>query len=64
MRPSLLLADEPTGNLDENTEGKVHELFVRLNKEMNLTTLVATHNENLARLMDRRVRLARGQVTE
>nr|WP_197282130.1 ABC transporter ATP-binding protein [Dethiosulfatarculus sandiegensis] len=64
MRPTLLLADEPTGNLDENTEGKVHELFVRLNREMNLTTLVATHNENLARLMDRRVRLAQGRVSE
>jgi lipoprotein-releasing system ATP-binding protein len=63
MGPKLLLADEPTGNLDERTAEKVHELFVRLNREMGLTTIVATHNQSLAEALDRRVRLAQGKAT-
>ena len=63
MKPKLLLADEPTGNLDERTGDKVHELFVKLNKEMNLTTIVATHNLKLAEALNRKVRLARGKAT-
>ena len=62
MGPKLLLADEPTGNLDERTGEKVHELFVRLNKEMGLTTVVATHNLNLAAALNHRVRLAGGKA--
>lgn len=62
LGPSLLLADEPTGNLDERTGEKVHELFVKLNQERGLTTLVATHNERLARSMGRTVRLAEGKA--
>jgi lipoprotein-releasing system ATP-binding protein len=62
MEPKLLLADEPTGNLDERTGEKVHELFVRLNREMGLTTVVATHNLNLAAALDLRVRLADGKA--
>ncbi len=63
MEPKLLLADEPTGNLDERTGEKVHELFVRLNQEMGLTTIVATHNHRLADALDRKVRLAQGKAT-
>lgn len=62
LRPSLLLADEPTGNLDERTGEKVQALFLRLNSEMGLTTLVATHNERLAQALGRRVRLADGRI--
>ncbi|MCA1905390.1 MAG: ABC transporter ATP-binding protein [Desulfarculus sp.] len=62
MGPSLLLADEPTGNLDERTGEKVQQLFLRLNAEMGLTTLVATHNERLAAALGRRVRLAEGRL--
>lgn len=62
LGPSLLLADEPTGNLDERTGERVHELFARLNQERGLTTLVATHNERLARTMSRRIRLAEGKA--
>lgn len=62
LGPSLLVADEPTGNLDERTGEKVHELFARLNRERGLTTLVATHNERLAGAMSRTVRLAEGKV--
>ncbi len=62
LRPRLLLADEPTGNLDERTGEKVHHLILRLNAEMGLTTLVVTHNERLAAALDRRMRLAEGQI--
>ncbi len=60
MGPDLLLADEPTGNLDERTGQRVQELLLRLNRERGLTTLVATHNEGLARAMSRRLRLVDG----
>ncbi|MCF8031771.1 MAG: ABC transporter ATP-binding protein [Desulfarculaceae bacterium] len=62
LGPSLLLADEPTGNLDERTGEKVHQLLVRLNQTHGLTTLVATHNERLASALTRRVRLADGKA--
>ncbi|MCB2185061.1 MAG: ABC transporter ATP-binding protein [Deltaproteobacteria bacterium] len=62
LGPSLLLADEPTGNLDEATSDKVHELLLRLNVETGLTTLVATHNERLAEALGRRVRLVGGKT--
>jgi lipoprotein-releasing system ATP-binding protein len=62
LEPQLLLADEPTGNLDEHTGEKVHQLLVRLNRDRGLTTLVATHNERLAGTLQRRVRLADGKA--
>jgi len=62
MGPRLLLADEPTGNLDERTGEKVHDLLLRFNEELGLTMLVATHNEQLAANLKRRVRLADGRV--
>lgn len=64
MGPRLLLADEPTGNLDENTGERVHELMLRLNEEKGLTTLVATHNEKLAASLQRRVKLMDGKAVE
>ena len=48
--PALLLADEPTGNLDSANAKSVHELLLRLNEELNQTVVVVTHNAELARL--------------
>ena len=56
--PSLLLADEPTGNLDPQTAAEVFAMFLKLAKERGLALLVATHNMELAGKMDRIVRLA------
>jgi lipoprotein-releasing system ATP-binding protein len=60
LEPSLLLADEPTGNLDRTTGEAIHELFLGLNKERGSTLLVVTHNPDLARLMPRRLRMVDG----
>lgn len=59
-RPSLVLADEPTGNLDEATSEKVLEQFLALVRGEGSAALVATHNERLAARMDRVVRLHEG----
>ena len=60
--PALILADEPTGNLDSHTAGDVFALLVRLAKERNVAALVATHNMELARRMDRTVTLQDGKL--
>lgn len=62
MRPRLVLADEPTGNLDPQTADEVHELFHRLNRTFGLTLIVATHNERLSRSMSRTLRLRDGRL--
>jgi len=59
-RPALVLADEPTGNLDEATADRVLEEFLRLVRGEGAAALVATHNERLAERMDRVVRLHEG----
>ena len=59
-RPGLVLADEPTGNLDEATADKVLEQFLKLVRGEGSSALVATHNERLALRMDRVVRLHEG----
>ncbi len=56
-RPALVLADEPTGNLDETTADRVFEEFLELVRGQNSAALVATHNERLAARMDRVLRL-------
>jgi len=61
-RPAILLADEPTGNLDEATADKVLAEFVRLVRGEGSAALVATHNERLAYAMDRVVRLHDGRL--
>lgn len=60
--PRLLLADEPTGNLDRETGDRLHELLRRLNREKELTILVVTHNERLAGLCDRVLRIDAGRL--
>ena len=60
--PDMLLADEPTGNLDRKNSRAVHELMDQLNKEMQMTVIVVTHNNELADLMDRKVSIADGRI--
>jgi lipoprotein-releasing system ATP-binding protein len=59
-RPALVLADEPTGNLDERTADVVIDEFIRLVRDQGSAALIATHNERLAARMDRLVRLHDG----
>jgi lipoprotein-releasing system ATP-binding protein len=61
-RPRLLLADEPTGNLDPETSGRVFDMLLELVRETGLAALIATHNHDLAARMDRTVRLEGGQI--
>tara|TARA_B100001057_G_scaffold169990_2_gene170773 strand:- start:299 stop:991 length:693 start_codon:yes stop_codon:yes gene_type:complete len=60
--PKLLLADEPTGNLDEKTSDTVFEALLSLVEISGMAALIATHNENLAKKMNRRIRLKSGQL--
>jgi lipoprotein-releasing system ATP-binding protein len=62
--PRLLLADEPTGNLDPETAEQVFDMLMRLVRETGLAALIATHNPELAARMDRRLRLEGGRVVE
>ncbi|MBA3010396.1 MAG: ABC transporter ATP-binding protein [Proteobacteria bacterium] len=62
MKPDLLLADEPTGNLDQKNSESVHTLLNDLNKEFNMTVVVVTHNNKLAEMMDRKVTLRQGKI--
>jgi lipoprotein-releasing system ATP-binding protein len=63
LRPRLLLADEPTGNLDPGTAEGIHALLADLNARMGVTAVVVTHNERLAAALPRRLRLERGRLT-
>jgi lipoprotein-releasing system ATP-binding protein len=60
LEPELLLADEPTGNLDRHTGEEIHGLFLELNRERGATLMVVTHNPELAALMPRRLRMVDG----
>ena len=60
--PKLLLADEPTGNLDEKTSDTVFEALLSLVELSGMAALIATHNETLAKKMNRRIRLKSGQL--
>ena len=63
MHPSLLLADEPTGDLDEHTADTLHQLLRDMHRERGLTSIIATHNPRLAAACDRVLRLADGRLT-
>lgn len=60
--PRLVLADEPTGNLDEGTARHIHELMLELNRELGTALVVVTHEPDLAGLMDSRYHLAEGRL--
>ena len=62
MTPALLLADEPTGDLDESTADSLHALLHEMHEEQHLTSVIATHNPRLAAACDRVLRLERGQL--
>jgi lipoprotein-releasing system ATP-binding protein len=62
MRPALLLADEPTGDLDETTADSLHALLREMHEEQHLTSVIATHNPRLAAACNRVLRLERGQL--
>jgi len=64
MQPSLLLADEPTGNLDPATGRAVFELFYDLNRTLGLTMVMVTHNHDLAKRMDRVVTIEDGRIKD
>jgi len=63
-RPKVILADEPTGNLDPKTSEVIYDLFLRLQAERGLAFLVATHNPDLARKAERGYRLVEGRARE
>jgi lipoprotein-releasing system ATP-binding protein len=64
LHPRLVLADEPTGNLDPQTADEVHQLFHLLNRQLGITLVIATHNERLTRSMGRALRLREGRLFE
>jgi lipoprotein-releasing system ATP-binding protein len=63
-RPALLLADEPSGNLDSANARELHELFVELRNEFNHTFIIVTHNEDLANLSDRKILMKDGLIAQ
>jgi predicted ABC-type transport system involved in lysophospholipase L1 biosynthesis ATPase subunit len=60
--PPALLADEPSGNLDQETGDRLHVLLRRLNQDKGITLVVVTHNERLAAASDRVLRLENGRL--
>jgi len=64
LSPPLLLADEPTGNLDRKSSDQVHELLLELNRELAMTLVVVTHNSELASYMSRRVTIVDGKLVD
>jgi lipoprotein-releasing system ATP-binding protein len=64
MRPALLLADEPTGDLDESTADTLHDLLREMHREHGLTSVIATHNPRLASACDRVLRLEGGRLKD
>ena len=64
MKPRVILADEPTGNLDEKTADTVEHLLLELNRTLHTTLIVVTHNTGLAQHMDRQLVLRSGELYE
>jgi lipoprotein-releasing system ATP-binding protein len=62
LGPEVLLADEPTGNLDPKSGGRVQELIMELNRERGLTSVIVTHNLEMARALDRQITLVDGKA--
>jgi lipoprotein-releasing system ATP-binding protein len=64
LKPAILLADEPTGNLDKMNSDQVHQLLLELNQEFSMTMVVVTHNMELASYMSRRVTIVDGRLKD
>ena len=62
--PMVVLADEPSGNLDSQHARELHELFFRLREQLNQTFIIVTHNEELAAMADRKITIIDGKSTE
>jgi putative ABC transport system ATP-binding protein len=62
--PKVVVADEPTGSLDATTSEQVQDLLQRLNRELNITMLMVTHDSDVARIASRQLRLDRGTFVE
>ena len=60
--PSIILADEPSGNLDSESADKLHQLFFKLREEFNQTFVIVTHNEELAEMADRKLTMVDGLI--
>jgi lipoprotein-releasing system ATP-binding protein len=61
-RPALLLADEPSGNLDSKNRDEIHSLFFRLREELGQTTIIVTHDDGLASMADRKITMRDGEI--
>lgn len=63
-RPSIIMADEPTGNLDSARAKELHQLFIDLRQKFNQTFLIVTHNEELAKMSDRVLHMKDGKIID
>ena len=61
-QPAVILADEPSGNLDTNSSKELHELFFKLRKDFDQTFVIVTHNEELAKMSDRKLTMKDGLI--
>jgi lipoprotein-releasing system ATP-binding protein len=64
LHPAVLLADEPTGNLDQENSEHIHRLLLELNQELGMTLVVVTHNPDLAKRMSRRITISDGKLED
>ena len=62
--PAVLLADEPSGNLDSVNRDEIHRLFFRLRDELGQTIVIVTHDEGLASMADRKITMRDGEIVE
>ncbi|TVZ28534.1 lipoprotein-releasing system ATP-binding protein [Gillisia sp. Hel_I_86] len=62
--PSVIFADEPSGNLDSESAEKLHKLFFRLREEFHQTFVIVTHNEELANMADRKLTMVDGEIVQ
>ena len=62
--PRIVLADEPSGNLDISTGRRLHDLLFRLNRDRDTTFLIATHNQELAQMCNRQLEIVDGRICE
>lgn len=64
LKPKVILADEPTGNLDMETGAAILDLFIMLNNEYGITSILVTHNKEIAGRLNRRIRLSDGKIVD